>query len=229
MTRVLVVDDDPQLLRALSTNLRARKYDVRTASTGSAAVRAISSEVPDVIILDLGLPDIGGDQVLASIRAWSQVPVVMLTARSDPSDKVAALDGGADDYITKPFSMPELLARLRVALRHAQRVDTDPVVTAGELHIDIPAGQVHRSGVPVHLTPIEWSLLTMLIRADGQLVTRDDLLREIWGPSYTGQHHYLRVYVAQLRRKLEADPARPQHLITESGRGYRFIRRPTPT
>ncbi|WP_448852428.1 response regulator [Corynebacterium sp. 335C] len=228
MTRILIVDDDAQLLRALRINLAARGYDVVTAATGAEALRRASADSPDLVVLDLGLPDIDGADVLAGIRGWSEVPVVMLTARSDPLQKVQALDGGADDYVTKPFSMEEFLARIRVALRHAEGArraaeKEDPVVVAGALTVDLAATRVLRDGTEVHLTPTEWGVLSTLVRAGGRLVTQKDLLAAVWGPAYVKETHYLRIYMAQLRRKLEEDPSSPRHLITEPGHGHRFV------
>ena len=229
MTRILIVDDDAQLLRALRINLAARGYDVVTAVTGADALRRASADSPDLVVLDLGLPDIDGAEVLAGIRGWSDVPVVMLTARSEPLQKVAALDGGADDYVTKPFSMEEFLARIRVALRHADgarraaKTVEDPVVHAGSLVVDLAATRVTRDGEEVHLTPTEWGVLSTLVRAEGRLVRQKELLAAVWGPAYVKETHYLRIYMAQLRRKLEDDPSHPRHLITEPGHGHRFV------
>ncbi|MCV7191960.1 response regulator [Mycolicibacterium brumae] len=223
-TQVLVVDDEPQILRALRINLSVRGYDVVTAATGAAALRAAAEHKPDVVILDLGLPDISGAEVLAGLRGWSTVPVIVLSARSDSADKVDALDAGADDYVTKPFGMEEFLARLRAAVRRsaAGAPPDEPVVVTESFTVDLAAKKVIRSGAEVHLTPTEWGLLEMLVRNRGKLITREELLREVWGPSYAKETHYLRVYLAQLRRKLEDDPSRPRHLVTESGMGYRF-------
>jgi two-component system, OmpR family, KDP operon response regulator KdpE len=224
MTRVLVADDDQQLLRALRINLSVRGYEVTTAATGSAALRAAADQHPDVVILDLGLPDIPGTDVLAGLRGWMSAPVIVLSARTDSADKVEALDAGADDYITKPFGMDELLARLRAAVRRAAvSADGDePVVETRSFTVDLSAKKVIKDGMEVHLTPTEWGMLEMLVRNRGKLVGREDLLREVWGPKYAKETHYLRVYLAQLRRKLEDDPSRPNHLLTEAGMGYRF-------
>nr|WP_040860016.1 response regulator [Nocardia niigatensis] len=222
--KVLVVDDEPQILRALRINLSVRGYDVTTASHGAAALRAAAEKHPDVIILDLGLPDMDGIEVLAGLRGWSTAPVIVLSARTDSSDKVEALDAGADDYVTKPFGMDELLARLRAAVRRsAKTADTaEPVVETASFTVDLAAKKVTRHGHDVHLTPTEWGVLEMLVRNRGKLVGRRELLREVWGPSYATETHYLRVYLAQLRRKLEDDPSQPKHLLTEAGMGYRF-------
>jgi len=226
MTRVLVIDDEPQILRALRINLSVRGYEVTTAATGAAALRAAAETRPDVIVLDLGLPDIDGIEVLAGLRGWMNAPVIVLSARSDPAEKVAALDAGADDYVTKPFGMDEFLARLRAALRRsAAAADTDePVIETDSFTVDLNAKKVLRHGAEVHLTPTEWGILEMLVRNPGKLIGREELLREVWGPAYAKEGHYLRVYLAQLRRKLEDDPPHPRHLLTESGMGYRFER-----
>jgi two-component system KDP operon response regulator KdpE len=222
--RVLVVDDEPQILRALRINLSVRGYDVMTAATGAGALRAAADRHPDVVVLDLGLPDMDGIEVLAGLRGWSSAPVIVLSARTDSADKVDALDAGADDYITKPFGMDEFLARLRAAVRRsASSADTDePVVRTESFVVDLAAKKVTKNGAEVHLTPTEWGMLEMLVRNRGKLVGRKELLREVWGPSYLNETHYLRVYLAQLRRKLEDDPAHPKHLLTEAGMGYRF-------
>ncbi|MFF2551912.1 response regulator [Nocardia sp. NPDC058058] len=223
-TKVLVVDDEPQILRALRINLSVRGYEVTTAATGAAALRAAAEKHPDVVVLDLGLPDMDGIEVLAGLRGWSTTPVIVLSARTDSSDKVEALDAGADDYVTKPFGMDELLARLRAAVRRsAGTADTsEPVIETSSFTVDLAAKKVTRHGRDVHLTPTEWGMLEMLVRNKGKLVGRREILREVWGPSYATETHYLRVYLAQLRRKLEDDPSRPKHLLTEAGMGYRF-------
>ncbi|MDT0220858.1 response regulator [Gordonia sp. AC31] len=226
-TRVLVVDDEPQLLRALRINLNARGFAVTTAATGAAALTAAARENPHVVVLDLGLPDIDGLTVLEGLRGWTTVPVIVLSARTDAADKVVALDSGADDYVTKPFGMEEFLARLRAALRRgavSNATSEAPVVDAGAFVVDLAAKQVARGEVPVHLTPTEWGILEMLVRHEGKLVSQSDILTTVWGPGYLGQSNYLRVYLASLRRKLEEDPAHPQHLLTEAGMGYRFVR-----
>lgn len=223
-TRVLVVDDEPQILRALRINLSVRGYTVDVAATGTAALHIAAEHKPDVVILDLGLPDMSGIEVLAGLRGWLSVPVIVLSARSDSSDKVEALDGGADDYVTKPFGMDEFLARLRAAVRRgASGTDTEqPVVETASFTVDLAAKKVVKNGAEVHLTPTEWGMLEMLVRNRGKLVGREELLKEVWGPAYAKETHYLRVYLAQLRRKLEDDPSHPVHLLTEAGMGYRF-------
>ncbi|MCV7419433.1 response regulator [Mycobacterium yunnanensis] len=224
MTRVLVIDDEPQILRALRINLSVRGYEVHTAATGAEALKVAAEHKPDVVVLDLGLPDISGIDVLEGLRGWLSAPVIVLSARTDSSDKVEALDAGADDYVTKPFGMDEFLARLRAAVRRADASDdTDqPVVETDSFTVDLAAKLVTKHGVEVHLTPTEWGMLEMLVRNRGKLVGREELLKEVWGPAYAKETHYLRVYLAQLRRKLEDDPSNPRHLITETGMGYRF-------
>ncbi len=222
MTRILVVDDDPALLRALAINLRARHFDVDTAADGATALRHAASSPPDLVVLDLGLPDMDGAEVVAGLRGWASVPIVVLSARDSQWAKVDALDAGADDYVTKPFGMDELLARIRAALRRATPERPAPVVTTAAFTVDLAAHRVTRNGAPVRLTPTEWHVLEVLVRNAGRLVTQQQLLREVWGPAYDEQTNYLRVYLAQLRRKLEPTPARPRHLVTEPGIGYRF-------
>ncbi|WP_281179517.1 response regulator [Nocardia inohanensis] len=222
--KVLVVDDEPQILRALRINLSVRGYEVTTAANGAAALRAAAEKHPDVVVLDLGLPDMDGIEVLAGLRGWTSTPVIVLSARTDSSDKVEALDAGADDYVTKPFGMDELLARLRAAVRRSASTTepAEPVIETPSFTVDLAAKQVIRHGKTVHLTPTEWGVLEMLVRNRGKLVGRRELLREVWGPAYATETHYLRVYLAQLRRKLEDDPSNPKHLLTEAGMGYRF-------
>lgn len=222
MTRVLVVDDDTVLLRALSINLRARHFDVETATDGATALRRAASTLPDLVVLDLGLPDMDGVDVVAGLRGWTTVPVIVLSARDTQSAKVDALDAGADDYVTKPFGMDELLARMRAALRRATPEPPAPVVTTADFTVDLAAKKVLRDGSPVRLTPTEWHVLELLVRNPGKLVSQQQLLREVWGPAYAEETNYLRVYLAQLRRKLEPVPAQPRYLITEPGLGYRF-------
>jgi len=218
--RILLVEDDRVLLRTLAIGLRAEGHEVLLAGDGRTATDALREDEPDIVVLDLGLPDIPGMQVLASLRTWSTLPVVVLSARSDSTDKVAALDAGADDYVTKPFGLEELLARIRAARR---RVGTaiEPVVV-GELSIDLERHVVARRDVPVHLTAKEWALLDVLVRAEGRVVTRLDLLHQVWGPQYGNETNYLRTFIGTLRAKLEVDPSRPRHLITVTGVGYRF-------
>lgn len=222
--RVLVVDDEPGLVRALSLNLRARGWDVVTAADGEEALRVAADAHPDVIVLDLGLPGLSGLEVIEGLRGWTQVPIVVLSARQMADDKVEALDAGADDYVTKPFAMSELLARLRVAVRRAAPASGagEASVVVGDLLIDLARKRVERSGEEVRLTPTEWALLEVLVRNRGKLVGREQLLQEVWGPAYHSETHYLRVYAAQLRRKLEADPANPRYIVTQPGMGYVF-------
>ena len=222
MSGILIVEDDPQMLRAVSINLRARHYTVTAVSDGAAALKAAAGNPPDLVILDLGLPDMDGVEVVAGLRGWTTVPIIILSARDAQRDKVRALDVGADDYLTKPFGMDELLARVRAALRRAQPDPQAPVVTTDAFTIDLAAKQASRHGTPVRLTPTEWHLVEVLVRHPGQLVTGSRLLTEVWGPGREKDTNYLRVYMAQLRRKLEHDPSHPSHLITEPGLGYRF-------
>ncbi len=219
--KVLVVDDEPALARALAINLRAHGWEVVTAADGTAALDAAATEHPDVVLLDLGLPDLDGTEVIAGLRGWTSVPIVVLSARQHGEDKVEALDLGADDYVTKPFAMDELMARLRAAVRRASAGEpTEAEVVVGDLVIDLARKRVRRGGADVRLTPTEWAFLEVLTRNLGRLVPREQLLREVWGPGYLREHHYLRVYAAQLRRKLEDDPGAPRHLLTTSGLGY---------
>jgi two-component system KDP operon response regulator KdpE len=220
---VLVVDDDPAILRALSINLAARDYQVLTARDGATGLAAAARDRPDAIVLDLGLPDMDGADVIRGVRGWTSTPIIVLSAREQETQKVAALDCGADDYVTKPFGMDELLARLRAAVRRAVPAPDEPVVTTDAFTVDLAAKRVTlASGSDVRLTPTEWQLLELLVRHAGRLMSGRQLLAEVWGPAYHTETHYLRVYMAQLRRKLEPDPARPQHLLTEPGLGYRF-------
>jgi len=223
VTRVLVVDDDPAIQRTLAIGLRARGYDVLPARDGRTAVDACADDAPDVVLLDLGLPDLSGVEVLRTVRATSQVPVIVLSARHGSDDKVQALDVGADDYVTKPFGMDELLARVRAAVRRAVPDQPPAPVVTDAFTVDLAAKVVTRDGQEVRLTPTEWRLLEALVSRPGRLVSQRRLLTEGWGPGYVEETHYLRVYVAGLRRKLEADPSRPRHLLTEPGMGYRFV------
>jgi two-component system KDP operon response regulator KdpE len=223
MTRVLIVDDDPGLARALAVNLRARGYAVDVTGTGADALKVAARNQPDAVILDLGLPDMDGTNVVAGLRGWCTTPILVLSARQDQSEKVGALDAGADDYVVKPFAMDELLARLRAALRRSdQRLVEKPIVTAASFTIDLAAKRVSRDGSDVRLTPTEWHLLEVLARSPGRLVTQRDLLREVWGPAAVNDSQYLRVYMGALRRKLEPSPSTPRHFITEPGMGYRL-------
>ena len=226
MHRVLVVDDEPQIVRALVINLKAREYEVDAADDGATALQYVADRQPDVVVLDLGLPDMDGVDVIRGIRHSTRVPILVLSARQTSDEKVEALDAGADDYVTKPFGMDELLARLRAAVRRTEPAaplsEESGVIEAGDFHVDLGAKKVHRNGRDVRLTPTEWHLLEALVRSPGRLVSQKQLLREVWGPDYSTETNYLRVYMAQLRRKLESDPARPRHFVTEPGMGYRF-------
>ncbi|MFD6173776.1 response regulator [Streptomyces coeruleorubidus] len=225
MTRVLVVEDDPQLVRALVINLQARHYGVDAAPDGATALRLAAARQPDAVLLDLGLPDMDGVDVIKALRGWSRVPILVLSARQASDEKVAALDAGADDYITKPFSIDELLARLRAAVRRTDDTPHTPgtmLVETTDFSVDLIAKKVVRDGQDVRLTPTEWHLLEILVTSPGRLITQKHLLREVWGVSQSSKTNYLRVYMAQLRRKLETDPSHPRYLITEPGVGYRF-------
>jgi two-component system, OmpR family, KDP operon response regulator KdpE len=222
MTRVLVIDDEPSILRALRINLTARDYEVTTAADGASGLAAVARDRPDVLILDMGLPDMDGTDVIHGVRGWTSTPIIVLSVWGAESQKVAALDAGADDYVTKPFGMDELLARLRAAVRRASPAPDEPVVMTPDFTVDLAAKRVTRDGADVRLTPTEWQLLEVLVRAAGRLVTQRQLLQEVWGPQYESESNYLRVYIAQLRRKLEPEPSRPRYLLTEPGMGYRF-------
>ena len=256
MTRVLVVDDEPQILRALRINLRARQYDVATAASGTQALDEAAAHPPDLVILDLGLPDMDGVDVIGGLRGWTAVPIIVLSGRADSTDKVEALDAGADDYVTKPFGMDELLARMRAAVRRTPAAEAPPRVRLGDLVVDFAAKRVTRDGSgagrtrsagaggagaetaeaggpraggtdgppdgDIRLTPTEWHLLEVLLRNPGKLLSHRQLLNDVWGPGYDNAGGNLRLYMAQLRRKLEPDPARPRWLITEPGMGYRY-------
>ncbi|HYZ52584.1 MAG TPA: response regulator [Streptosporangiaceae bacterium] len=245
MTRVLVVDDEPQILRALRINLRVRQYEVHTAASGTEALEVAGHHPPDLVILDLGLPDLEGVEVIQGLRGWTSAPIVVLSGRAGSADKVEALDAGADDYVTKPFSMDELLARMRAAVRRSGAAEEQASIRLGDLIVDLAAKRVERqapvtagspaaatstagsggapeSGAGIRLTPTEWHLLEVLLRHPGKLMSQQQLLREVWGPGYANATGNLRLYMAQLRRKLEPDPARPRWLITEPGMGYRY-------
>ncbi|AJW41531.1 sensor histidine kinase [Rhodococcus sp. B7740] len=221
--RVLVVDDEPQIVRALRINLNVRGFEVVSAASGGEALRVAANFHPDIVILDLGLPDIDGIDVIAGLRGWSDVPILVLSARTDSADTVEALDAGADDFVTKPFGMDELLARLRAALRRGPHSVADPVVVTADFTVDLATKTVVRDGANVHLTRTEWGVLELLVRNEGKLVSQKDILRTVWGPGHERETHYLRIYLGQLRQKLERDPASPVHLITETGMGYRFV------
>jgi two-component system, OmpR family, KDP operon response regulator KdpE len=227
VTRILVVDDEAQIRRALATNLRARNYDVDLAESGEQALQLAADHHPDLVLLDLGLPGIDGVDVVEGLRVWTDVPIIVLTVRSEESDKVQALDAGADDYVTKPFGMNELLARMRAALRRNASAGTDDAtVTTGGLVFDFTDKRVHRDDAEVHLTPTEWGLVEQLVRNRDRLVSQRQLLQAVWGPDYGTEANYLRVHMANVRRKLEVDPSRPRHFVTEPGMGYRFVTEP---
>jgi len=237
VTRVLVVDDEPQILRALRINLRVRDYEVHVASTGTEALEVAGRYPPDLVILDLGLPDLDGVEVIQGLRGWTKAPIIVLSGRADSVDKVEALDAGADDYITKPFGVEELLARMRAAVRRTGAAEDLPRIQIGDLTVDLAAKRVVRQagagddaahGEDIRLTPTEWHLLEVLLRNPGKLLSRNQLLTEVWGPGYADATGNLRLYMAQLRRKLEPDPARPRWLITEPGMGYRYQPSPEP-
>jgi two-component system, OmpR family, KDP operon response regulator KdpE len=232
VTTVLVVDDEPQILRALRINLRVRQYDVHTAGSGSEALEVAAKYPPDLVILDLGLPDLDGMDVIHGLRGWTEAPIIVLSGRADSIDKVEALDAGADDYVTKPFGMDELLARMRAVSRRTGAESDTPQVQLGDLVVDLAAKRVVRSSQEpktdqagngdVRLTPTEWHLLEVLLRNPGKLLSQQQLLADVWGPGYADASGNLRLYMAQLRRKLEPDPARPRWLMTEPGMGYRY-------
>ena len=223
MTSVLVVDDEAQIRRTLTTNLTARGYVLHTAATGEDAVALAAAERPDLAIVDLGLPGIDGIEVVRRLRAWTSMPIIVLSVRDGEVDKVQALDAGADDYVTKPFGMDELLARMRAALRRTTTDDETAVVETDDFVVDLAHRMVRRGDEVVRLTPTEWHLVEVLVRGAGRLVGHRELLQEVWGPSYGRETNYLRVYLAQIRRKLEPEPARPRYFRTEPGVGYRFV------
>jgi two-component system KDP operon response regulator KdpE len=228
VTAVLVIDDEPQILRALRINLRVRQYDVHTAGSASEALETAAKHPPDLVILDLGLPDLDGMEVIHGLRGWTDAPIIVLSGRADSTGKVEALDAGADDYVTKPFAMDELLARMRAVSRRAETETAEPQVRLGDLVVDLAAKRVYRQardgepGGDIRLTPTEWHLIEVLLRNPGKLMSQQQLLSAVWGPGYQDATGNLRLYMAQLRRKLEPDPARPRWLLTEPGMGYRY-------
>jgi DNA-binding response OmpR family regulator len=226
-TRILVVDDEPQILRALRSTLRGAGYDVDTATTAESALTMAATQPPEAVILDLVLPDGSGVDVCRELRQWTQVPVLVLSALGEEREKVAALDAGADDYVTKPFGVDELLARLRAVLRRGKPAGS-PVIEVGELRLDLEQGALYRNGELVQLTPHEFRLMRLFVQNTGKLLTHKAILKEIWGPAYQSESHYIHVYVSQLRRKLERDPTRPRYLLTEPGAGYRFVEPAVP-
>ncbi|AZZ53405.1 MULTISPECIES: response regulator [Rathayibacter] len=221
--KILIADDDPQILRALRITLTARGYDVVTAGDGTEAINRAIDERPDLYMIDLGMPRLDGVEVIQALRGWTSAPVLVVSGRTGSADKVGALDAGADDYVTKPFSMDEVLARIRALSRRVQPAEGEPTVRIGDVTVDLAAKSAMRDGAAVRLTPTEWQVLEILVRNAGKLVTRRSLLDEIWGPTHVTDTGYLRLYLAQLRKKLEPDPAHPRFLLTEAGMGYRFV------
>jgi two-component system KDP operon response regulator KdpE len=224
--KILVVEDEPEIRRFLRLSLTERGYEVIEATKAEEGLKVAAEGECSLILLDIGLPDLSGLEVIKRVRAWSQIPIVILSARDQESDKISALEAGADDYVTKPFGVLELIARIKVALRHAGNQNSateSATVEAGDLIVNISLSTVHKSGVDVHLTPTEYKLLVTLLKTPGKLVTQQQLLREVWGPGYAKEGHYLRTYMGQLRHKLEDEPSQPKHLITEPGVGYRFV------
>jgi two-component system KDP operon response regulator KdpE len=224
--KILIADDDPQLVRALRITLTAHSYEIVTASNGADAVKAAISHRPDLFLIDLGMPELDGLRVIQAVRGWTQAPILVLSGRSDAADKVEALDAGADDYVTKPFPIDELLARIRALTRRTSAPNSEPVVTFGDITVDLAAKSVvrtrQRGTELIRLTPTEWNVLELLVRNSDKLVTREALLRQIWGPRHINDTGYLRLYIAQLRKKLEPEPGDPQYILTEAGMGYRF-------
>ena len=221
--KILIADDDPQILRALRITLSARGYDVITAPDGKAALAAAIDQHPDLVVLDLGMPGLTGIEVIEALRGWTEIPILVVSGRSESFDKVDALDAGADDYVTKPFAADELLARIRALSRRTPAATDVPIITFGDVTVDLAARVVTRAGVPVRLTPTEWRLLEVLLHNRDRLVTRETLMHDVWGPQYTTDTGYLRLYLAQLRKKLEPVPSVPRYLLTEAGMGYRFV------
>jgi two-component system KDP operon response regulator KdpE len=221
---IVAIEDDPQIRRFLKTGLESHGFEIHEADNGKLGLIEAATRKPDLVIIDLGLPDMDGVEVVRQLREWTSMPVIVLSARTMEADKIAALDAGADDYLTKPFGLGELLARIRVALRHASRgvQETGGIFTVAGLKVDMPHRRVHVDGAEVHLTPIEYRLLTELVKHAGKVLTHRHLLKEVWGPSHVEHNHYLRIYMGCLRSKLEADPARPRFLLTEAGVGYRL-------
>ena len=223
MTRILCIEDEPTLLRTLGANLRARGYDIDLATSGEIGLEVAAAKRPDIVIVDLGLPKISGLEVIRSLRHWTRVPIIVLSARDTEFDKVGALDAGADDYVSKPFGMGELLARIRAALRRVTPTDESPIVQTSHFTVDLVARRVTGTSGEVKLTPIEWNLVEVLVRNSGRLVTSRELLRAVWGPEYGDETNYLRVHMTHIRRKLEPEPAVPRYFLTETGMGYRFV------
>ncbi|GAA1998674.1 response regulator [Microbacterium ulmi] len=221
--RILIADDDPQLVRALRITLAAHGHEVVAAPDGTAAIALAAHTRPDLVLLDLGMPRLDGVRVIAALRSWTDAPIIVVSGRIGSADKVEALDAGADDYVTKPFQIDELLARVRALGRRATPHPSEPVVRFGDVTVDLAAKEVRRADAPVHLTPTEWRMLEFLARTPGALVARETLLKDIWGTEQVADSGYLRLYISQLRKKLEPDPARPRHLVTEQGMGYRLV------
>lgn len=220
--KILIADDDPQMVRALRITLGARGYDVVTAADGTAALDAAIATHPDIVVIDLGMPGLTGIEVIEALRGWTQIPILVVSGRSESWDKVEALDAGADDYVTKPFSADELLARIRALARRTPASSDEPTLSFADVKVDLSAHVITRAGAPVRLTPTEWRILEVLIRNHDRLVTREVLLKEVWGPQYTTDTGYLRLYLSQLRKKLEPEPSAPRYFLTEAGMGYRF-------
>lgn len=223
MTRILCIEDEPTLLRTLGANLRARGYDIDLATSGEIGLEVAAAKKPDIVIVDLGLPKISGLEVIRSLRHWTRVPIIVLSARDTEVDKIGALDAGADDYVSKPFGMGELLARIRAALRRVTPTDESPIVQTSHFTVDLVARSVTGTSGELKLTPIEWNLVEVLVRNSGRLVTSRELLRAVWGPEYGDETNYLRVHMTHIRRKLEPEPAVPRYFLTETGMGYRFV------
>ncbi|HEX2783984.1 MAG TPA: response regulator [Ilumatobacteraceae bacterium] len=222
MSRILVVDDEQQIRRALDINLRAHGYEVRLAATGEEALVDVVANLPDLVLLDLGLPGIDGVDVIRGLRAWTSIPIIVLSAREGDPSKVEALDAGADDYVTKPFSINELLARVRASLRRHHPTPLEPMVETADFTVDLVSKRVTRDGVFVHMTPTQWAIIEELVRNPGRLVTQRQLLQSVWGPQYEHETNYLRVHLAAIRRKLEPNPGQPRYFLTAPGIGYRF-------
>ena len=225
--KLLIADDDPQLVRALRITLSAHGYEVVAAPDGAAAIALAAKEYPDLVMVDLGMPRVDGMRLIEALRGWTTVPIIVVSGRTGSADKVEALDAGADDFVTKPFQIDELLARLRALSRRATASVDEPVVSFGDVSVDLAAKSVTRAGALVHLTPTEWQVLEFLVRSPGALVTRQTLLKDIWGTEQVADTGYLRLYLSQLRKKLEPDPAHPVHMLTESGMGYRLVLDPS--
>lgn len=230
MTRILCIEDEPTLLRTLGANLRARGYDIDLVNSGELGLEVAAKKKPDVVIVDLGLPRMSGLEVIRSLRQWTEIPIIVLSARDTEFDKIGALDAGADDYVSKPFGMGELLARIRAALRRSNSVEELPIIATADFTVDLVAHRVTTRDGDARLTPIEWSLVEVLVRNSGRLVSSRELLRTVWGPEYGDETNYLRVHMAHIRRKIEPEPALPRYFLTEPGMGYRFVNEsPTST